>query len=450
MLQQKGIQVSGNNIANVNTPGYSRQRLLIETSPPLQTAYGNVGMGAAAEGIERVYDRFLGDQITSESQSLGRWQAQSGFLQRAEMTFDESAGYGINHALGEFWGAWQDLSNNPTGSNERAMLIATGEVLADNFQKFYADLYQTQLDIDVAVEGAISDINRLAAEIADLNLKVLQTEAGGHTANDFRDRRDLAVNELAELIDINTFESSDGQVTVSAADNRLLVENGTSYSLSTQINGYLRDIVWNDGNGNSVDITASISNGKLKGWLDARDENIGGYMTQLDELAVALRDSINAEHRLGYGLDGSTNRDFFAGTGAIDLAVNADIVADPNLIAAANGFDSVPGDKPGDNGNAIDIANLRSALTMSTNTVTFDDFFNGLVSEVGSDALQAGFNQSHQNEMVTYLNNYRDSVSGVSIDEEMINLVKFQTAYSAAAKLISTTDELLQTMLNMV
>ncbi len=275
MAQQKGINVTGNNIANVNTPGYSRQRLKLSTDVPVMTGNGLLGSGVRANKVERVYQRFLGVQINNETQSLGQWEAHKDTLERVEMIFNESNGYGLNQVMSDFWNAWQDLTNNPSGSAERTVLVAKSEMLTATFSKNYEDLQKIQRDIDWNIEGAVEKINRLSENMVDLNQKIIQVESGGHMANDYRDQRDLVLKELSELIDIDSFEDANGGVIVSVGSGQALVEGTHTYKLSTQANaaGH-QDVTWLDSSGNTLIINNNISNGKLKGWLDARDVDI--------------------------------------------------------------------------------------------------------------------------------------------------------------------------------
>ncbi len=442
LSQQRAISVTGNNIANVNTPGYSRQRLNMETNLPVDSPVGLVGFGVQTTTVERVYDRFLGVQVNNESANLGRWEAQKGALERVEVVFDESGGYGLNQALSDFWNSWQDLSMNPSGTVERSVVAAKSQALADTIRQKYADLEQSQADIDAAVRSGIEDINRLTAEIADLNRKIASTESGGTVnANDYRDSRDLALKQLSEIIGINSFEDSDGQVVVSVGSGRTLVESGNNYALTpTDPPGHV-GIEWP---GTALPITSEITSGKMAGWLQARDTKIAGYMSRLDDLAQTLSTEVNAQHAAGYGLIGSHGDDLFSGSGAVDMAVNSVILNDYNRIAAASAAGAVPGDAR----NAAAIAELRTALTMSGGT--FDDAANELVSQVGHDVQEAKTYQSHQTDMLAYLDNYRESVSGVNLDEEMVNLVKYQAAYNAAAKMITMGDDMLNTLMNMI
>jgi flagellar hook-associated protein 1 FlgK len=447
LTQQKAIDVTGHNIANVNTPGYSRQRVNMETNTPIPFAPGQMGTGVNAVEIQRIYDRFLGVQISNENQNLGRWEAQKECIEKAEMILDETSGYGLSHAMSEFWNAWQDLANNPAGHAERTSLKSKSETLANTFNKIYSDLKQIQKDTDDSLKGTIQEINLIADQIADLNQQISQIEVTGQNANDLRDSRDLLLNELSSMIDINTSEGENGEINVSVSGGRPLVQGNSSWNLSTETNGSgLQDIVWLDGSGNPTNITDGISGGQLKGWVEARDASIPGYLSRLDDLVTTLISEVNTLHQSGFDLNSNSGEVFFAGTSAADIAVNSDIVNDVNRIAASG----TAGGVPGDNSMAVAIAELQYALTMSGGTATFDDYYNSIVSDVGNDGQTASTHFDHQTSMVTQLNNYRESISGVSLDEEMINLIKFQHAYDAAAKLITTVDELLNTVINMV
>jgi flagellar hook-associated protein 1 FlgK len=239
LTQQKAINVTGNNIANVNTPGYSRQKLILTNQTPLQSSLGPMGNGVEAVSVERVYDRFLGVQINAESETLGRWEARKEGLDFTEVIFNESGEFGVSQSLSQFWGAWQNLTNDPSGYNERVVVQARSEVMTSTLNRIYADLEKVQQGLDASIEGGTVDINQLSRQIADLNQKVMEIEANGDGANDYRDQRDLALKELAALIDINTFEKSNGSVTVSVGAAQTLVENNSYRNLSTQLNFFI-------------------------------------------------------------------------------------------------------------------------------------------------------------------------------------------------------------------
>ena len=446
--QQQAISVTSHNIANVNTPGYSRQKLVMTTNSAVNSVLGPMGNGVSADAIERIYDRFISAQINNESQALGRWDAQKNAVESLEMIFNETYGYGLNEAMSEYWNAWQALSNNPAGLTERQMLLTRGQILTSTFNKLDSDLSQSQKDLDISIRGTVTDVNRLSEQLIDLNQKIVSTETGTQNANDYRDKRELVLKELSELIDINAFEDTNGNVSVLIADGRPQVTGGSLWQLSTEPNASgLQDVVWIDNVGNPVNINNDISGGKLKGWIETRDVLIPDYRNRLDSLARTLTTEVNNLHQNGFALNQSAGLVFFDGTGrAADIEVNANIVANLDLIAAAADALTVPGD----NRNAIEITNLQHQLLMSGNTATFNEYYSSLVRDVGNEVLKSESYYTHQSDMVAQLDNYRESVSGVSLDEEMINLIKFQNAYAAAAKMISTADEMIQTVLQMV
>jgi len=444
--QQTGINVTAQNIANVNTPGYSRQRPAMETSAPVATGEAQVGTGVTTREIERAYDRHLTDQIASESDHLGKWEAEKDGLERVEMVFNESSGFGLSQYLGEFWNAWQDLVNNPSGVSERKMLAGAGETLAANFQRTYNDLCEIQDEMNSGVVQAIDAINLKAREIADINEKIVRVEAGGVNANDYRDSRDMLVKELSRMIDVAVHEQEGGAVVITLADGNRLVEGTSSFALTTLKNtSGLDDAAW--ASNPTVSINASISGGTLKGCLEVRDTAIEGYKTDLADLAEGIKTAVNTLHRNGYGLDGATGNNFFSGRlSQNDFELSAVISENVNKIAASAGLTGLPGD----GANAAAVAELQYALTMDGHSATFDEHYSSLVSRVGLDVQRACAGYDQQEAMLSYLENRRESISGVSLDEEMINMLQFETAYEAAAKLINTVDEMLETLMSIV
>jgi flagellar hook-associated protein 1 FlgK len=445
VTQQKAIDITGNNIANVNTEGYSRQRLNMEQSTPVRDQNGTMSTGVRAnQKIQRFYDEFINTQLNGENENLGRWEAQKTALEKIEVLFDEVSGFGLSSAMSDYWDAWQDLTNNPSGHVERTSLLSAGQYMSSTFNQLSINIAKAQDDIDTNIVNIVDDINQIASQIAELNRKITQVEVTGHNANDYRDERDLLVLNLSKLIDIDSFEDGDGNMTIMVGGGKPLVERTFTWDLSTVNNGGIEEVHWADSSGATFDITGRIDSGELKGWIEARDVVINDYMTRLDDLAATMISEVNAIHSAGYGLDGSQN-DFFTGTSAADMAVNSAIEADVDLIAAASSAAALPGD----NATAMAIFDLQNTLTMAGNGSTFDDFYIALVGDVGSDVHRADLNLDHQTTMISHLQNYREEVSGVSLDEEMVNLVKFQHAYNAAAKLITTTDEMMETIIGL-
>jgi flagellar hook-associated protein 1 FlgK len=415
----------------------------MEQSAPIRDRGGTMSTGVTAnQKIQRFYDQFVVAQLNAESEDLGRWEAQKTALEKIEVLFDEVSGYGLSDAMTEYWTAWQDLSNNPSGYVERTNLLSAAQYLTSTFNQLSTNISNAQSDIDTNIVSVVEEVNTLADQIAELNVKITEVEVSGHAANDYRDQRDTLVKQLSQLIDIDTFEDGDGNTTVMVAGGRSLVEAGFTWGLTTADSGGVQNVYWIDSSGGTQDITTDIDSGELKGWIESRDVLIDDYATRLDDLAAGIIQEVNNLHGAGYGLDGSQN-DFFTGTDAGDIAVNSAIIADADLIAAAGDAAALPGD----NSVAISIAELQNTLTMSGGSATFYDYYTSLVSDVGSDVSTANLNYDHQTIMIQHLETYREEISGVSLDEEMVNLVKFQHAYNAAAKLITTTDEMMDTII---
>ncbi len=449
ILNQKAIDVTGHNISNVNTPGYSRQRVIFQAKDPINVGIGMMGTGVSAAGIERIYDEALKDKINNASHELGKLESTRDALERVEIVFNESTGYGLNSSMDEFWNAWQDLANNPSGHTERTILLAKSENLATHFNRMYSDLNEIRTDLDATLSAAVDEINILATQIDELNDNIVYIEASEKNANDYRDERDQLMRELAEFVDFSSSESADGRMTITIPNggtNDLVSQSGVDSLVATDTdsNGYL-DIEWSSAPG--VAINAGISGGKLNGILQVRDTEVPSYLLKLDTLAIEIRTRVNLEHVAGFDLDGDQNNDFFVATGTLALGTFA---VDPGIIANVNNIAAADTNSQGDNDTAIDIANLRNGLYMSTNTATFDDYYNSLVSDVGIDVQVINQSFDYQDSMVSQLDDYRESISGVSLDEEMVNLIRYQHAYGAAAKLITTVDEMLDTLIAMV
>ncbi len=442
--QQKAISVTGNNIANVNTPGYSRQRAELVNGEAINDTPGQMGGGVKVAAVRRMYDRFITGEIRGESQELGEWEARKQIQDRLEIVFNETDDEGLNKSLHAFWNAWQDLANHPAGSVERSNLVSRAEDMTDRFRNMAADLSSIATEVEGRIEQAVVDINEAAQEIARLNASIRRAENLGQEPNDLKDQRDEALKTLSKLADVSTAEN--GSVIDVTLAGETLVDGDTAWELSYDGTDF---IVTDPGTGTADPIAhGDITAGTLGGLLAMKNDVIPDYGDRLDAMASQIIDAVNAQHAAGWGLDNSTGRNFFALTAssAENIAVDADILDDPQRIAAATASSSLPGD----GGNALAIADLAFQPLMSGGTETFSDYYTALVADVGNDTRAANSRYDLQQVTMGQLEAYREEVSGVSLDEEMVNLVQFQNAYAAAAKLISATDELLDTLINMV
>ena len=217
LTHQKSLQVTNHNIANMGTPGFSRQELILETATPLSSLPGQIGTGVRGARIRRVYDRFLESQIGKEFQSLGRWETREDALSQVSVILNETSESGLNARMDEFWAAWQDLANNPSGQSERSNLKLKAQSLASMFNQCHSSLTELRDQMDESVLDGVGTVNLLSGQIAGLNEKIAEIEAGGEDANDYRDQREQLLKDLSEMIDFNSYEDSDGKVTVLVA-----------------------------------------------------------------------------------------------------------------------------------------------------------------------------------------------------------------------------------------
>jgi flagellar hook-associated protein 1 len=310
LANQKALQVVGQNLANVNTPGYTRQESVFQQTQTVNLGGQLIGTGVEVASIRRVVNAFIEAQINISRQDQGRLQAQQDAFARVEGIFPDSTQQGVNAALNELFNAFRDVSNNPQGQTERNVLINKGAALGQQFNKAANDLTQIRTDMNTQVLQSISDINDLASQVAVLNGKISIAEAAGQKANDLRDQRGQLLNELGQRIEIHTFEDNSGQVSVFVGRGQLLVERASTYALSGVAaagNGGFVNIYYN-----GQDISSLIGNGALNGLLALRDTTIPALADQIDTLAASVVNEVNQLHVIGYGLDGTTGNNFFS------------------------------------------------------------------------------------------------------------------------------------------
>jgi flagellar hook-associated protein 1 FlgK len=311
---QQALSVTGQNIANVNTPGYSRQRAIFTEAQPQNGNPGQVGTGVKITAIQRSIDTFLENQLTTSHEQLGRYEVYRSTLQRIQGLFGDAEGQGIGQALNEYFSALQDVATNPSELPARNVLLAKATSLAQLFNQADTDLSANRQSLDRQISQTITEINNRAGQIAELNGKIVEAENRGQNANDLRDQRQQLVNELAERIEVTTLEDSYGNLRVFVGRGQTLVSEASTFDLdgvvSTSNDGLL-NVGYDTGGTELLGITSLITSGKLKGYIEARDTTIPDLQKSLDQLAASLVNEINQVHRLGYGLDGSTGNNFF-------------------------------------------------------------------------------------------------------------------------------------------
>ena len=438
--QQAGLDATGQNIANINTPGYTRRVVEFAATPP--TEQFSAGRGVDIVAIRAMRADLLEAQLRQEQPAQGRDAAMAESLSQVETTLGH-AGSSIDSGLTQFFNAFSQLAQDPTSGVARQQVTAQGEALASTFNEVAARLASAQRDADLQVKASVDQINGLAAQIASLNAAI--GGAGQSASEDLRDRLGVALSALSQLIDIGVVPRPNGGANVSIGNGHALVIGATTYQLgvTARAGSGVADLT----SGGAV-ITSEVTGGRIGGLLRVRDLLVPDYVAQLDQLAYGIATSVNTAHRAGYDLNGSAGGDFFTppalATGAASaLTVSAAVRANGNLIAAAG----VPA--AGDNQNARAITNLqRTALAGGTTTPI--ETWGALVYRVGSDSQRATNEKGGHDDIVKQLQSLRDQISGVSLDEEAANLMRFQRAYEANARYFSAIQTSLDVLMAMV
>jgi flagellar hook-associated protein 1 FlgK len=443
LSHQLAIDVTGSNIANVNTPGYSRQRAVFNSTGAIDVRGGIFQIGVDVSGVERVYDNYLESQVIQQNQLVGYSQTKADILSNVETLFDESRGGGFAELLGRFWGNWEDLSGNPDGQVQRAALLSTAESLSAMFRDMSSELKNLITNAEQEVSAVVTQVNSIISAIGDLNKRIVEAGSSQGDANLMLDNRTELLKSLSNLININTVEGNDGSVKVFLSDGSLLVDGTVTKSLSlvpSTADPTVSDIVLTDRP--SEPLTDSITKGKLGALLEIRDEIIPRYMGELDALAQGIADEVNAIHQTGFDRYQNTGINFFEPvTKASYMQVNAEISGDINRIAASSTV-------MGDGENALLLGGLGQQKVLNGGLSTFNDYYTSIVGQIGQEVADSNWSVEHQNNVMERLTNMRESVSGVSVDEEMIKLIKYQLGYNAAAKLCSVVEEMLDTLMS--
>ncbi|MEW6417039.1 MAG: flagellar hook-associated protein FlgK [Nitrospirota bacterium] len=523
---QTALSVTSHNIANANTPGFNRQEAILEITSPVAVKGGYLGRGVTIAGIKRYYDRFIQSQLLGQYQNYGRSYALNQALSQVEQIFNEAGDTGLSASLTDYFNAWHDVATNPEGQPQRIVLIEKANTLVFTAKRMEQGILENLSQTNENMDDIVDRVNSIASDIAALNGKITQIEAGlkSEKANDLRDQRDNLLNELSNLVEFTSYEDkNNGSLTVMVGMRNLVYGEKTN-TLSIKVNEDGKNDLYLDG----INITGNITKGQLGGIIAVRDDIETNTLGRLRRLIASLTKEINILHSAGYGLDGTTGNNFFNplqlstrdfSPGADITATIADIsqltldeynitfdaasnyyvynkqtgalvtsgayvsgnpitfdgiqvvitgaitstdrfsispltdaidnfgvaITDPQKVAAA----SSDADLPGDNSNALNIAQLPDNAITDLGSLTFMDYYRGIVSGIGSMSNAASNSLKFDDNLLSEIENRRESISGVSLDEEAANLIRFQRSFEAGARMIKVTDELLQTILNL-
>ncbi len=555
--QQLGMAVTAHNVANVNTQGYSRQRLILEPATPENYQPGQIGRGVRAASIERIYDRFLGIQLRGELSAKGSLQAQSSYYKQLESILSGLSDTDLGSELRAFWSAWEELSVHPEGTTERVAVREAAVQVSSRIRGLRDKLVGLQEQLNRSVRLSVDRVNELASQISELNLQIKRSEGSGQNANDLRDMRDKALDELASLMEVQYWETEDG-FSVVGSGGVALVEGPNHWSLTTQTaDTGLEQVFWQSPSGVLVPMTDKIRAGSIGGMLRLGQEVVSRELDRLQSLSqeliwsvngqlatssgkspftslwgqavsdpsrplsdsglsfgdrirdgeihiwlydegnpptalgaiqvsvvagsTSLQDlvdqiqshpsnggrlqaSVSAEGKLildasegfGFAISQDTSNalaalelnTLFTGSGSQDIRVSEAVMQDARLIGAGRVQDADGTFTPGDNKAALDVLALRDAPLLDGESL--ERAWATAVSGLGVEASGAYRVADYQDQVVEQLEQQRSSTSGVNLDEEMIKLLEYQWAYQAAARLIQTGRDMMQSLIEMM
>jgi flagellar hook-associated protein 1 len=446
--QSTVLNVTAHNIANANTPGYSRQEALLSQVSDQALAglrMGSVlsiGSGVEVSEVSRVRYSLYDEIYRKENQGLNYNKSTEDLLNQVELLFDEPSNNSLGGIIDSFFNGWLDVSNQPQDTAARQSLYSTAVELTDRFKRIYTSLENMREDIDSQIAAIPEQINLITSEIADLNVVIRKSEVSGNIANDLRDQRDLLIDQLTGYIDVTSIEQDNGTTTV-LAGGKVVVEGATSSTVGVTstitASGYRKTAIVAEDGTEYVPVS-----GKLGALNDFRDTVIKDIMDQLNTLAGAIVDTINYDHQVGYGLDGQTGRNFFepALTKAYNITVSSDIKDVSHIAVSIDGA-------TGDNTNALNINSLKTRKVID-GSFTINEYYNSIISQLGVIGKEAQANRTNQELLVTQIDNSRESIKGVSVDEELVQMIQTQRIYQSASRIIVVLDGLLEEVVNLV
>jgi flagellar hook-associated protein 1 len=454
--QQNALNTTGHNIANANTNGYTRQRVEMQASNPISTSGVKLGTGVEISKLVRLREEYLDVQIRAEHKNTGYWEAKSETLSKIEELLNEPSEDGLANTMDEFWKGWQELANHPESAAARSVVRQRGIAVADTFKHIIDSINQIESDLKSVIDTKTYEINSLAKQIGDLNVQISRVVPNNYQPNDLYDQRDVLIDQLSKLVNVNVTPRENGMVDVSVGSEKLV--SGKEYNTLTvgydQTTGLVNPSEFKIG-GNTIELVG----GELVGYIESVGKLNGGDLNVLpkiknaiNELAKAFTDEVNKVHLNGLNLEniaGSSQKiAFFVGTNAGDIKVHPDIMKSLNMIAAAK--EEAPGISSSGNGkNAQALADIKfGIIKIDGSDTSVSDFYRNIIGQLGIDSQESQRMLGNSELIVKQVENRRQSVSGVSLDEEMTNMIKFQQAYNASARMVTVMDQCLDKVIN--
>lgn len=441
LTHQKAMTVTGHNIANANTPGYSRQSARLAAADPLTTSIGTVGRGVTLVAIDHARNAFLDQQIRTQSGTLGMASSLRDTLSQVEDIYGEPTDSGLGSGIDGFLSAWNDVANDPSSQTPRNLLRQSAQALVDQFHSIDNRLGVIAENVHQQIAGAVDQVNGIATQIAQLNAQIQSSKGTGAASGDLSDQRDLLIDQLSQLVDTRVVQHDDGTVGV-IAGSTLLVDAAQLQKLQTVDLGGGQFGVGIMGQSGTIE----TGSGSISGLVQASGVEIPAAQARLDNLAAAVVSSVNTLHQAGTTNAGTTNVAFFnpAGTTAASISLSAAVQTSVNNIVTGSTAAT------GDGSVALSISQLTGTAVASLGGQTLRGYYNDTVSEIAGKVSAATVSATSQSTLVSSLDSQRSSETGVSIDEELTRMIEQQQAFSAAAKMVNVADEMMQTILSIV
>ena len=439
-VNQTGLQVTSNNLANVNTPGYSRQVVDLAEQAPFSATAG-LGGGVTVQQIQSIRDAVLNIRISQELQTQSGLTSLQDQLNPVQTLFNSTSGAGLGSAIDGFFNSLQQLSTNPADGAQRQAVITAAQTMAQTFQQVSTAISQQQAGANQEIVQNVGQANTLLGQIATLNNQIADMQNSGQNTGPLEDQRSNLINTLSGIINFNTSSASNGEVNLTTTSGQSLVVGNTAYSLTLANNGSGMQDVYAAG----TDITSTISGGSLAGLIQARDQVLPQLSSQLDQLAGSIASSVNTRNQAGFDATGAAGGNLFVPPPAGNVNAAATIAlatTDPNAIAASANASS-----PGDNSNLLAMAGLQNQAIVGGQTP--DNAYAGIISNIGAVLSGANTQQQASQMVLTQLQNQQSALSGVSTDQESINLTQFQTGYDAAARVVTAIENMTNLALNL-
>jgi len=438
LTSQQALETSANNVANANTPGFTRQRPVLVPGDPVVLGRLSFGTGVVLQKLQSLRDPILELRLNQETQGEGKLDSMLSALQQIQVNFSGTDS-GIGDAISKFFDSLQQLSTDPTNPSLRQGVLTAAGNLATAFNTTAKNLQSQRGNLDLNVVQTVGDINTLTAQIANVNQQIENLENVHEDASAFLDKRGTLIRQLSSLIDVSVIQTEHG-ITLTTSSGTPLVAESRSFALSTLTGGGGMHSVFSG----TTDITGSISAGKLGGLLSMRDTQIPALQDNLDQLASGLATALNTAHRAGFDLNGNAGGDLFVpppagGAGAAGALAVA--ITDTSLLAASSDG------TPGSNGNLATLSAVHDQAVAGGQKPL--DFYSHIVFQVGSDTANTSADLDASQLILQQLEDQRSSISGVSLDEEAANMIRYQTAYQAAARVITTVNQMLDDVVNL-